>query len=265
MPSPFPGMNPYLEHPRIWEDFHQNLATEIQRQLAPRIEPHYFAALTAYTTYEEILIEDKPRKIKPDIGVWRTPDDPLAGVGAVVAIAPPPLLAPAVFELPLKLWSVEIHETELGTLVTSIEILSPVNKKSGHEAFTDYQRKRRDLMRSQVNLLEIDLLRAGQRTFPLADPLPAAPYFVFLRRADNPARIGVWPLTLQEAIPVLPVPLREPDPDVPLDLTRAIHDIYDQARYKLRIDYRQPPPKPNLSPEEQAWVKAQLADIRAHS
>lgn len=142
---------------------------------------------------------------------------------------------------------------ETGLLVTAIEILSPVNKRPGHEAFAAYRRKRRDLLRSSVHLLEIDLLRAGRRP-PLVTPLPDAPYFVFLSRSDQRPRVEIWPLKLQDPIPVLPVPLLEPDPDVPLDLGRAIRIIYDRAAYDLRIDYSQPPPKPDLPPEDARWV-----------
>ncbi|MEP7200563.1 MAG: DUF4058 family protein [Chloroflexota bacterium] len=261
MPSPFPGMNPYLEDPTIWEDFHQSLATEIRDQLAPNIEPRYIAALTPRVTYEEVVIAESPRNVKPDVGVWRT-SAPASGALATVAIAPPPLVAPIAYELPLRLWSVEIRDTALGTLVTSIEILSPVNKKPGHEAFDTYQRKRRDLMRASVNLLEIDLLRAGRRVPTLTAPLPNAPYFVFLYRAERQSQLAIWPLRLPEPIPTLPVPLREPDPDVPLELGVAIQNIYQRARYGLRIDYTTPPPKPDLSPADAAWVDAQLAAVR---
>ena len=36
-------------------------------------------------------------------------------------------------------------------LVTAIEILSPVNKRPGHDAQRDYERKRRELLRSHID------------------------------------------------------------------------------------------------------------------
>ncbi|MBI4586592.1 MAG: DUF4058 family protein [Planctomycetes bacterium] len=102
----------------------------------------------------------------------------------------------------------------------------------------------------------IDLLRAGARP-PLATPLPEAPYFVFLSRGNRRPRVEIWPLKIREPIPILPVPLADPDPDVPLDLGRAIRTIYDRAGYDLRIDYRQSL-TPGLSADEEAWVKAHL-------
>jgi hypothetical protein len=140
MSSPFPGMNPYLEHPNIWEDFHANLATEIQSQLSPKLRPRYFAALVPRVTYEEVVIEEK-HSIKPDVSVYRVNDRPWGG--EAVAIAPAPVTGRVAMELPVNLYTVEIRETETGVLVTAIEILSPVNKRPNHDAFEDYQQKRR--------------------------------------------------------------------------------------------------------------------------
>ncbi len=261
MPSPFPGMDPYIEAAHIWEDFHTNLAIEIQRQLAPGLRPRYFAAVIPTVTYDEVLVE-KTHKIKPDVSIWQADEQPWGG--ETVAIAPAPVLGYVTLEEPIKMHSVEIREAATGLLVTAIEILSPVNKRPSHEAFEDYRRKRRDLLRSSAHLMEIDLLRAGHRP-PLVTPLPEAPYFVFLHRGDNRPKVEIWPLRIQEAIPVLPVPLLYPDPDVPLDLGRAIQTIYEVAAYDMRLDYYEPPPKPDLALEDAEWVAARLQSIREKS
>ncbi|MCI0696219.1 DUF4058 family protein [candidate division KSB1 bacterium] len=261
MPSPFPGMDPYLEASHIWEDFHASLAMEIRNQLAPGLRPRYIAALIPTVTYDEVLVE-KAHRAKPDVSVWQVDEQPWSG--EAVAIAPAPLLGHVVLEEPIRLYSVEIREAATGLLVTVIEILSPVNKRPSHEAFEDYRRKRRDLLRSSAHLMEIDLLRVGHRP-PLVTPLPEAPYFVFLHRGDNRPEVEIWPLRFQNPIPLLPVPLLAPDPDVPLDLGRAIQSIYDAAAYDLRLDYGQAPPKPDLVPEDAEWVRAQLQSIREKS
>jgi hypothetical protein len=249
-------MNPYLEGPYIWEDFHANLAGKIQGQLAPQLQPKYFAALTPHVTYETITVE-KPHIYRPDVAVIRA--DPRLPGPAAVMIAPPPLIGQAPLETPVKSYSLEIREAESGELITVIEILSPVNKRPGREAYDHYQRKRRDLLRAGINLLEIDLLRGGKRP-PLVTPLPDAPYFVFLCRAEDYPGVSIWPISLRDSLPMLPVPLVEPDPDVPLDLGRAIHTIYDEAVYRLRIDYNQPPPPPDLPPPEVAWLNQHLQE-----
>jgi hypothetical protein len=257
-------MNPYFEHPNIWEDFHANLASEIQRQLAPLLRPKYYAAWTPRVTYDEIIIEAPPRKpevMKPHVGIYRTETSAQRLAGPAVAMHSPPIIAQAIVEEAVKLHNIEIREADTQSLVTAIEILSPVNKRPGREAFDDYVKKRRNLMRAPVNLLEIDLLRTGTR-MPLLTELPHAPYFIFLHRAFVAGQVETWPLRLEEPIPVVPAPLREPDPDVPLDLTQAIHNIYDQLAYDMRIDYTQDPPPPALLQEDQAFVDELLAPLR---
>lgn len=254
MASSFPGMDPYLEGPDIWEDFHANLAGEIQAQLSPRLRPRYFAALSARVTYEEVAIEER-RVAKPDLSVLRVSDQPTQGVS--VAILPAPVTGLVALEVPVKEQSIEIHEVGTGTLVTAIEILSPVNKRPGHDAFETYRRKRRDLLRTTVHLMEIDLLRGGHRP-PLITPLPAAPYFIFLGRAERRPHIEIWPVSMREPIPVVPVPLIAPDADVPLDLGLAVRTIYDRASYDLRIDYHGAPPPPALTPEDASWVRERI-------
>jgi hypothetical protein len=257
-------MDPYFEHPNIWEDFHASLAGEIRNQLSPRLRPRYFAALIPRVTYEEVVIEEKPRSVKPDVSIFRVRERPLTG--EAVAIAPAPMTGQVTMELPVNLYTVEIHEAETGDLVTAIEILSPVSKRPGHEAFMEYHQKRRALPRSAAHLMEIDLLRAGKRP-PLETPWPDSPYVVALSRSERRPNVEIWPLRLQEPIPVMPVPLKPPDPDVPLDLGQAIQAIYDRAAYDMRIDYSQPPPKPDLTPEEAAWLDAHLraAGVRVMS
>jgi uncharacterized protein DUF4058 len=257
MPSPFPGMNPYLEAPEIWEDFHANLATEIRSQLTPHLRPRYIAVLTPHVVYEELSIQET-RLAKPDVAILQPEDR--AWAGAAVAIAPAPLVGRVALEVPIRSQSIEIREAKTGLLVTAIAILSPVNKRPGHEAFDTYRRKRRDLLRTDVHLLEIDLLRAGQRP-PLETQLPDLPYFVFLSRGEQRPRVDIWPLKFQEPIPLLPVPLLAPDPDAPLDLGQAIQTIYDEAAYDLRIDYHQSSPKPDFAPNNAIWLDTHLRTV----
>src|SRR5712691_3775886 len=187
MPSPFPGMDPYIETPELWSDFHNNLASEIRAQLNRLIQPCYFARLTPYETYEVVEVGEV-HGVRPS-------------VESLVAL-----------KIPLRLHRVEIRTTASQQLVTVIEILSPMHKRPSHEAYLSYQRKRRDILRSEVHLLEIDLLRGGERP-PLARPVPAAPYYVVLSRANRRPTVEVWPIQLNESLPVPAVPLLEPDPD----------------------------------------------------
>ncbi len=73
-------------------------------------------------------------------------------------------------------------------------------------------------------------------------------------------RSQIEPLSLREPIKRIAVPLRPPDPAVPLDLGLALHDAYRRARYDIEVDYRQPPPAPALAPAESAWLDAHLRE-----
>ncbi len=252
MPSPFPGMDPYIENPEVWSDFHGGLATEIRRRLNAIISPRYVARLIPHVTYEIVEVA-RPAGVRPDVGVWQP--QPPAGqmAGTTTAITPAPVEITVEMEMPLRLYSVEIQATETLELVTAIEILSPVNKRRSHDAFQDYQRKRRDLFRSSAHLLEIDLLRGGERRLPERD-VPATSYLIALSRADRRPKMELWPILLSAALPVLPVPLREPDPDAPLDLGACVATLYDDGRYDLLIDYSRPPPPPPLAEAETRWL-----------
>lgn len=258
MPSPFPGMDPYIEQPHLWSDFHGNLPPEIQGRLNQLIQPRYIARLIPYVTYEVVEIA-QTRGVRPDVGVWQ-PQPPTGEMAVGVAtVTPAPVESLVLLELPLRLYSVEIRTVAAQELVTSIEILSPVNKRPGHEAYRDYRRKRQELLRSSAHLLEIDLLRGGERP-PLERPVPRAPYYVVLSRANRRPTVEVWPIQLADKLPVLPVPLLEPDPDVPLDLGAAVAAVYERGAYAPQIDYCQSPPLPALTEAETVWLDGLLRE-----
>ncbi len=256
MPSPFPGMDPYIEQSRIWVDFHARLADEISANLNAQIRPAYFARLTPYITYEVVEISrSRLQGIRPDVGVLqRQPALPFAGATLVLDA---PVESVVSMEAPLEILSVEIYWASEESLVTAIEILSPVNKQWGHEAYRDYRRKRRELLRSDVHFIEIDLLRAGERS-PLDRPVPAAPYYASLSRVGQRPFISVWPISLSSRLPTIPVPLAAGDPDAVLVLSQIVASVYERGGYDAQIDYRQPVPPPALSDEEAAWVDSLL-------
>ncbi len=256
MPSPFPGMDPYIEDPEVWSDFHSGLAAEIRETLNQNLRPRYVARMTPYVTYESLELT-RPYGIRPDVGVWR-PKAPMGGgVAEALAVKPAPAGSRIPQDVPLRLYTVEIHATTTMELVTAIEILSPANKKRGAQAFDDYLRKRRDLFRSSAHVMEIDLTRFGERP-PLQDPIPPAPYYITLSRADQRPHVEVWPIQLSEALPVLPVPLREPDPDAALDLGVMVAATYDHGGYDMLINYTRQPPPPPFTDSELDWLDERL-------
>lgn len=252
----FPGMDPYLEHPALWPDVHARLAIAISDQIQPLLGQHYSAVIVPYTTTETIAIA--PNRFVPDLGVVER-DPIMTPRGGTMTIGPAPLTGTIATEIPTRYHRLEIRTVVGDLLVTAIEILSPVNKRPGADAADAYERKRREIFQTDVHLLEIDLLRDGRRP-KIVQPLPAEPYFIFLSRADRRPVIEIWPIGLRGSIPIVPIPLRYPDEDIPLDLNAALALIYRSARYDLRIDYRQSPPPPDLPLEEISWLEALLRE-----
>lgn len=249
MPSPFPGMDPYIEDADLWRDFHAELATEIKRQVAPQIRPRYFVRLTPRRTYETVEL-GKLRSAYPDAAVKQTRLREVTTVYAGVLEAP--FESRIEVEVETQDFSLEIRD-ENSELVTAIEILSRVNKRRGHEAYKTYREKRRGLLRQDVHLIEIDLLRGGERV-PLLDPVPDAPYYIYLSRENLRPHIGVWAIQLQDKLPTIPIPLRKPDADAVFDLQRAVETIYELSMYDESINYREPPPPPSLSETDAKWL-----------
>lgn len=248
--SPFPGMDPYLEG-HLWPDVHDALANRIRRQLTPQLGSRYVARLEI-TVVQDVHPIFEMGIMYPDVKIVTTsaahaplPERSPAAAGVAAA----PIKVPVLDPMPVRLVNVEIRDVLQNKLITAIEILSPVNKRE--PGLTKYLQKRQQLRQASVHLLELDLLRRGAR--PLAHPdLPEAAYFISLLRAGE-RDADVWPLQLSDSLPTVPVPLRQPDPDVALDLAAAIQGIYAEAAYQLSIDYDQSPPPPPLSAAEEAW------------
>ena len=253
MPSPFPGMDPYLEGPS-WMSFHGQLIAEIARQLAPRLRHKYIALMDERIVWDapqdDVQVDEVERR--PDVGVMElTPDGP--GAAAGVATAAPPLSMVTVMPRPVTQRRVEIRDVEHRRLVCAIELLSPPNKRGGRRK---YLIKRARVLASSAHLIEIDLLRQGRRV-PMLKPLPAGPYFVFVSRAGRRPVVDVWPLGLADPLPAVPVPLRSPDPDVTLDLQLALTRVYEEISYDLILDYRKSPAVP-LDPAGAEWARGVL-------
>ncbi len=261
MPSPFPGMDPYLEDDEFWPEFHHNLSGAIQAQLIPLLRPKYFATVETMIVYEPVEGREA-RRMTPDVAILKEAVASYATRGG--EITPAPIRQDVELEVQVKLFSVDIYTTKDKRLVTSIEIHSPANKVHGSQAYVQHLRKRRRLFNSEVHFMEIDLLRGGSRVI-LGSDLPDAPYFVTLSRADQRPTVEIWPIALTGPIPILPVPLLPPDPDVPLDLNAAISTVYDNSGYDYRIDYTRPPPPPPLSDDEMALVERIREQVATHS
>ena len=235
MPSPFPGMDPYLEG-ALWTTFHFAFGAEIVRQLAPRLRPRYLVLPVerfVMETSDDIAITTN---IYPDVGVAKNLREVLATYTTSAIVAP--LHLATVIPEAVPHVSIEIRDTANRQLVTAIEILSPTNKRA--DGRLEYLSTRRQILLSTTHLLEIDLLRQGRR-LPMHDPLPPAEYFILLSRAENRPITEVWPLALPDRLPAVPIPLLPGEADVVLDLQQTFTATYDLLGYDLAIDYSHPP------------------------
>jgi hypothetical protein len=156
--------------------------------------------------------------------------------------------------------SINIYELEpRRRLVTSIEVLSPSNKRRKSVGWERYKRKRQALLLGRANLVEIDLLRGGDR-MPMLDPWPSSPYTLLVAREERAPRCRVWPAFFDRPFPAIPVPLSRPDPDLTLHLQPVVDAIYERGRYREDIDYSQPLTPP-LTAEQVAWLAQQLQTL----
>lgn len=261
MDFPFAGMNPYLEAPKLWPDVHHRLITAISDQLEARLGPNYTTAITTYVSLESIDLPATRIAVVPDVAIFGAAQEYVATQAPLQSTSPPiapaPLSGIAPLLVPMRYARLEVVTLDEGALVTAIELLSPANKRPGLDGADAYEKKRQALFHSPAHLLEIDLLRAGCRPLVQAD-LPPTPGFIYLSRAACRPQIEIWPVTWQEPLSIVPVPLRHPDPDIPLDLNACLRQIYASARYGRRIDYTVPPPPPDLMPAEAAWLAEHL-------
>jgi len=250
MPSPFPGMDPYLEEPARWPDVHQRLITYIADALQPQVRPRYYARIG-----ERVYILNPPQALYLDIMLIQRPlrEPATAKAEAETALDTPTILTlpPVEHREPF----VEIVHASGDEVVAVIEVLSPTNKAPG-EGHQLYHRKQQHILDSPAHLIEIDLLSAGLLTVAISQEglasLPPHRYLTSVQRAPDRYRFEVYPLPLQQRLPRVRIPLREPDPDVGLDLQAVFTQCYDNGGYADLIDYRRPP-SAALSEAEAAW------------
>lgn len=267
MKSPFPGMDPYIEACGLWEVFHNNFVAQLSIQLADTA-PERYVVRTGERSYL-VLIESNGKKSHPFVPDARvtTSRGPKKGAkksgkNGGMAVAEPlagekPHILRAFIEEEHRETFVEIYETDPEMrLVTAFEVLSPSNKRPGTEGWSLYQRTRQSLLLSDVNLVEFDLLRGGQR-MPMLDPWPDCPYTLMVARARKPDACLVWEAFFQRPLPAIPIPLAKPDADLPLNLQPLFDTIYRRFRYEQSIDYTTVLTPP-LNAEESAWCQQLL-------
>lgn len=274
MPSPFPGMDPYLEDPAIWPDLHNRLAYTLSEVLNQSLPAPYYARLESRP--EVGLMEGPPRRIIPDVSVQRGGPAPgnmdLPEAGGV-AVAEPRARASTSLRIrlddePIRHQYVVICDSKRGgALVTLIEIVSPSNKQPGHDRLA-YQRKQQEVLASEANLIEIDLHGGGRPVVGgdklwnvLAGSERLRRYVVAVSRSwqrDFEPEFELYLFGLAEPLPCIQLPLREHEDEPLLDLQVVFQRAYDAGPYRRgAVDYAGPPVL-GLDDNEQDWVRQHL-------
>lgn len=258
MPSPFPGMDPYIESSDMWRDFHATLITALRAQLNARLPRDYVASVELYVWFHEPEMP-KRRKRAPDFYVA---EGSAREQGEAVATA---RAAPAEIRLPVRERRQKklIHVTDVHSrrVVTAIEIVSPTNKTPGEDREA-YLAKRSEYLASRVNFVEIDLLRGGKRLPLTKPPPPVRDYYVMVCKFWEFPRAGLWMFGLRDPLPEIPIPLAPDVPDVPLSLRSGLDRAYEEGRYDEQLQYDERL-SPAVGKADAAWVRDVLAAARS--
>jgi len=251
-------MDPYLEHPELWPGVHHRLIVAIADLLSPQVRPKYSVSVEVRmyetTTFQSLLVGI------PDVSVIskaRQTSTPSA-TKSQVAIAPSttePIAVTLPVPITVRQGYLEIKEVATKEVVASIEVLSPVNKRSG-KGREIYLKKRDRILGSLTNFVEIDLLRSGS-TMPILDCDIESDYRILVSRGNLRPKADLYAFNLANQIPSFPLPLRDEDPEPIIDLQSLLTGIYDIGGYDLKIDYRQDPVPP-LSENDVSWANALL-------
>ncbi len=255
MPSPFPGMDPFLEGAE-WEDFHATFNTVIREYLSPRLEPRYLVRIER-RVYVEHTTDDRAPLRRADVAVFVAHETAQAWApisAAVGVLSPVECLLPMPEEHRETYLVIRLQDTR--EVVTVLETLSPGNKRPGSDGRREYLKKREEILESQTHLVELDLLRGGQR-MPTATPLPSADYCAIVSRSQRRPRADAYVWTIRDPLPAIPIPLNKGDPDVMLDLQAVFTTVYDRARYGLSLDYAASLDPP-LRQADGAWLQQRI-------
>jgi hypothetical protein len=259
-------MDLFLEHPDFFPGLHERFHVYSSEALQASLPAPYFAEVK-----ERLWVETSARYIEPDTnvihaGVGYGDEEPGGEEGGGLAVATRTLAQPLIFEVTDDQRSeayVEIRTRlrEGGErVVTVIEVLSWSNKTPGEKGRDLYLHKQREVLNSPIHLVEIDLLRGGEHTTPMAlerlrRKAGEFDYHVSVHRFDQPGRFFVYPWSLESPLPEIAIPLLPGDGEVPLDLQAVFTRCYDTGPYRRRVPYDPARLVPSLSTERAAWVK----------
>jgi len=257
MKSPFPGMDPYLE--QHWLDVHHALATYARDQLQRQL-PRDLRARIEERVFVESDDDGRYRGIHPNVRVVEHPFRGSAAVPIESGVATAESVIVRTFADPISQGYVEIVDAASGSrVVTVIEFVSPSNKVPG-DGRELYLRKQREVISAKASLVEVDLTRTSLRALAAKmtqiPPQYHATYIVCVTRGWKWGEAEIYPLPLTQRLPAIPIPLRQSDAEVPLDLQSLIDQCHENGGYDT-IDYRRPL-RPPLDAADLTWTEEWL-------
>ena len=251
MSSPFPGMNPYLENLELWSEVHHRLITAIADAIEPQLSLEYRVAIEKRTYLGDI--EDSVLVGIPDVAV--TTKKKTSTQNKTTTATLPAQKESVTVKLPVpeekKEAYLEIREVATGYVVTTIEVLSPTNKRTG-KGRDAYEEKRRDVLSTPTHLVEIDLLRTGNPMQILSE-IPKTDYRILVARGNRRPLAEVFGFNLQQEIPQFLLPLKSGDDEPLVDLQSLLAQVYERGRFYLAIDYSIEA-TPALKSEDKVWA-----------
>jgi len=265
MPSPFPGMDPYLENRSVFPDFHDGFIAYLREAIQPRLPEPYYAALG-----RRAWVEISERFVGPDVNVIAPGSHRLPSRSHISSIetATMEVTQPVVVTVPHDEQSETLVEIYIGRgsdrrLVTALEVLSPINKQPGEKGRDLYLRKQAELLDSQCHLVEIDLLRGGTHTTAVPEDrlkkkVPSFAYHVCSHLFDHFEDFLIYPIQLADPLPTISIPLLPGDGEVPVSLQQVFERTYAAGPYYREIDYSENVPLPKLTTEQMQWVKERV-------
>lgn len=256
MPCPFPGMDPYLEHPGLWPDVHHGLIEALRDALAPVLRPRYRVAIEQRVYVANIESLFFLGRLNVSVLGTKPPARLAAGTPIAVAVVEP---VPVEVPLPDRLSEgyLEVRDVTTGEVVTVLELLSPTNKRPG-EGRRLYEEKRLQTLRMRTHLVEIDLLRGGEPMTMWGNG-HGRHYRILVSRSEHRPHADLYAFDLPQPIPSFLLPLREGDEEPPVDLGALLHALYDRAGYDLAVDYAAEPVPP-LEGNAAVWVDELLRE-----
>lgn len=247
-------MDPYLEHPEIWPGVHLLLIAALAESLASQLRPKYLVSVEV-RMYESTGDQSLLVGI-PDVTVQKTQQQQPVNV-AIASPASKPTLVQVPMPITVRQGYLEVREVATREVVTAIELLSPINKRSGRGRQT-YETKRERVLSSATHLVEIDLLRAHQPMPVFGEGLPSH-YRILVSQSDLRPQADLYKFNLTDPVPSFRLPLRHGDQSPMVELQTLLDEVYERSGYDLKLDYQQEP-LPALSDQDANWLNHILSE-----